>query len=505
MIDQHKSLSEKFLKKGFWLYLFSFMVAPIWYIIKIILSWEISVSDLWILYWVISLVTLLAGFNDFWMTESLNYFIPKYLEKKDYSKLKSLITYAFITQLITWLIIAFILFFWADYLAENYFKSNIASNILKIFAVYFLWINFFQIFNWFFLAVQNTFFYKITEFIRMLFILIFTIYLYVFKLWDITNYASAWVFWMYIWIIFVVYLFYKNYYKKYLSWVKIVWSKQLFKKIFWYAILVFIGSQAWSILSQLDMQMVIYLLWVTDAWYYTNYLSIIAIPFIIIWPIFSLLFPLFSEMHAKKDYKGIKLVKEIMSKNFIAIAIAFNIFMFVFSEVIAYTLFWEKFLTSWLILKYSILFLIFNFLLQINFSILAWIWRIKDRVKIIFIAIIFNFILNLILIKNIWVQWAAIASWLWWLLIYIMSEYYLWKKYFIKFEYKFLIKNIFLLWLLWVFCYYVINPNLININRINTLWIMFILWAIWFTIFGIINIREFKNLIIEIKKLKINK
>jgi hypothetical protein len=38
MIDQHGSLGEKFLKKGFWLYLFSFIVAPFGYLVKIIIS-----------------------------------------------------------------------------------------------------------------------------------------------------------------------------------------------------------------------------------------------------------------------------------------------------------------------------------------------------------------------------------------------------------------------------------------------------------------------------------
>jgi hypothetical protein len=46
MIEQHKTLSEKFIKKGFWLYLFSFIIAPIGYVIKIIISGNISVSDL---------------------------------------------------------------------------------------------------------------------------------------------------------------------------------------------------------------------------------------------------------------------------------------------------------------------------------------------------------------------------------------------------------------------------------------------------------------------------
>jgi hypothetical protein len=35
------------------------------------------------------------------MTESMKYFIPKYLEKKDYSKIKTIIAYAFFTQITT--------------------------------------------------------------------------------------------------------------------------------------------------------------------------------------------------------------------------------------------------------------------------------------------------------------------------------------------------------------------------------------------------------------------
>jgi O-antigen/teichoic acid export membrane protein len=52
-----------------------------------------------------------------------------------------------------------------------------------------------------------------------------------------------------------------------------------------------------------------------------------------------LLFPLFSQLHAEKNYDKIKLVKQIMQKNFIAVALAFNILFFVFAEIIAVILF----------------------------------------------------------------------------------------------------------------------------------------------------------------------
>lgn len=502
MIDQHASLSEKFLKKGVWLYLFSFIIAPIGYIIKIIISGEVSVSELWVLYGVISLITLLSSFNDFGMTESMNYFIPKYSERKDYSKIKTIIAYAFITQLITWILIASILFILSDYLGLYYFKSEQASNVLKIICLFFLWINIFQVFNNFFLAVQNTFYSRVTDFIRVFFIMICVIVISFFEIWTISNFALAWVMWLYFWIIFVLYFFYTQYYKKYFIGVHYCFSWSFFYKIFKYAIIVFIAAQSATILSQMDMQMVIYFLWTTDAWYYTNYLSIITIPFLVIWPIFWLLFPVFSELHAKKEYKKIKLVKKILQKNFIAIAISINILFFIFAEIITYILFWEQYITSWKILQYSILFLTFNFLLQINFNVLAGIWKVKERLNIILVALVFNFISNIILIQIFWVYWAALATSFWWVLIWILSEIVLGKKYFSHFDYIYLSKNIFCMLVLWVLAYNFIIPYIILLNRLHSLIFMTIVSAVWFVFFWIINHNEFKEFIRNIKALR---
>ncbi len=502
MIDNYKTLSERFIKKGFWLYLFSFIIAPIGYIIKIIISNELSVSEVWILYWIISLITLLSSLNDFWMTQSLSFFLPKFIIQKKYNKVKSALLYAFLIQMLTWILIACFFFFWSDFIANNYFKSTEASSILKIFAFYFLWINIFQILSTFFLSIQNTFLNKISDFFRMSFTLICILFISFINNSNIFSFSLSWIIWLYIWIIISMSLFYFKYYKKYLKNEKILWSKKLFIKIFSYAIWVILGSQAATILWQMDMQMIISLLWTTKAGYYTNYLSIIRIPFLLIGPIFWLLFPIFSEFYSKKEFDKIRLIKQIFQKNFLAIWIAFNILFFVFAPTLAYILFWKKFIISWYILRFSILFLVFNFLLQINFNILAWIWKIKIRVKIITIALIFNFFTNLIFINLIWINWAALATWIWWILIWSLSEYFLWKKYLVSFNYKFIIKNLFFIWILWILSYYFINPLFEWLNRLTSLWLLTIIWILWFSFFGIINFKEFKIFFLEIKKLK---
>ncbi|MCP4524248.1 MAG: polysaccharide biosynthesis protein [Candidatus Gracilibacteria bacterium] len=502
MIDQHNSLAEKFLKKGFWLYLFSFIIAPIGYIIKIIISGELTVSEVGILYGIISLITMISAYNDLGMAESMKYFIPKFVTEKRYDKVKSILTYALFAQIITSLIIATFFYFGAGWIAENYFKTDAAKETLQIFAFFFIGINIFQTLNNFFLAIQDTFYSKLTELIRMGFIMISVLVIFFLDFGNIVNYSYSWLIGLYIGVITAMLLFYKQNYRQYLENTSILFDKKLIKSIYQYALLVLAGTSIGTLLGQIDMQMIIYMLGATDAGYYTNYLSIIGIPFMLIGPIFGLLFPIFSEMHSKGETEKIRMVKSIFQKNFLAIGIAFNILFFVCAEIIAFILFGEKFIPSGEILRYSILLLIFNFLLQINFNIMAGVGKVKERIKIIGIALVVNIITNIIFIKLLGVAGAALATGIGWLLIWILSERVLGKKYKMSFDYKFIGKNIGVLGILG-YVLHMFNPFIFsNISRGYDFLIMFIIGCVWYGIFTLLNIKEFKFFISEIKKIK---
>lgn len=502
MIEQHWSLAEKFIKKWFWLYIFSFIIAPIWYIIKIIVSAELTVEEVWIVYGVISMITLLSSFNDFWLTESLNYFLPKYIWEKNYSKSKTIIIYTLITQIVTSIILAIFLIWGSDFLAKSYFHEQKASDIIFIFAFFFFWNNFLTIISTFFSAIQNTFYQKLVEFIRMWFTLFFTFWIWFFDFWSMQNYSIAWVLWIYVSVIFAFIIFYIKYYIQNLKYEIIIWDRNIFKELFSYALLILLASQASTILSQIDMQMIIYMLWARDAWYYTNYLSIINIPFMVIWPIFAFLFPVISELHSKKEYFQIITIKQIFTKYFVAIAFITNTIFFIFWQTIAYILFGEKFIISWVILQYSIYFLVFNYLLQVNFNILGWTGRVKERVKIISHAIIFNIIANYILIKLMWVVWAAIATWLGWIYIYIMWEKLLKNDYKINYDFGFMIKNIILSFVLCVYSWYLITPFFTWLDRLDSFLYLCIFSFIYLSIFAYYNRSEFSLLLGEVKRIK---
>lgn len=141
MLNQNESLAEKFIRKGFWLYLFSFLVGPLGYVVKIILSADLTVEEIGLLYGILSLVSLLAVYHDLGLTESLNFFLPKFIVQKDWTRFKSLVAYSLVAQIITSATIGLILFFSSGYLAEHYFRSAEAVGVIQVFCLFFLGIN----------------------------------------------------------------------------------------------------------------------------------------------------------------------------------------------------------------------------------------------------------------------------------------------------------------------------------------------------------------------------
>jgi O-antigen/teichoic acid export membrane protein len=497
------TLSETLLKKSFWLYFFGYIIAPTGYIIKILVSDQVSVSELGVLYGVISLITLLTAFSDIGMSEMIKYYLPKFREEKKYSEIKSTLTYAFLTQIITGALLAAFFFFWAESIALHYFKSPLAIDTLKVFSLFFLGINVFQIIINFFLALQNTFWYKFLEFVRMVGILTATTLFITQDSTTLSTYASAWIIGLYVGVIFALIIFVKKVKKDPLFSAPLIWSRSLAKGIFSYSILTFLSAQAGIILSQIDMQMIILLLWPQDAGYYSVYLSLIMIPFLLLWPIFPLLMPLFSDLYAKNDLGKLAHLKTFFTKYFALAGLIIGSFLFIFSDYFAYTLFGKDFLPSGIILTYSSMFLIFNFLLQINFSLLSGIWKVKTRLKIILFAILINTLLNFIFIAKFWAAWAALATGIGWLLIYSISELSLKKIVSVQYDWKFLWKNLLFLSIISVCTFGLLqNFSLENISRFYSLWHICFFAFFWGWFFVLINIKEVKLFIWEFKKLR---
>jgi O-antigen/teichoic acid export membrane protein len=156
------------LKKNLWIYFFSFLIAPLAYIGKIAMTGSVSSEDYGVFSAVMSFVIMLGAYNDFGMAESLNFFLPEHIDKKEKHNITQTFSIALVTQILSSSILAIILFFGADFLARYYFEAPLAAPLLHIFILFFFLDNIFRSVSMFFQAVQDTKLQKFIDFIRNL-------------------------------------------------------------------------------------------------------------------------------------------------------------------------------------------------------------------------------------------------------------------------------------------------------------------------------------------------
>jgi len=498
-----ETLSSKLIKKGFWLYFFSYSAAPAGYFIRIIFSNSLSVEEIGIIYSIVSFVGILSMYNWLGLTESLNYFIPKYWIKKQFSYVKTVIFMSLGVQIITSVVIIFILRFGADWLWLHYFHHEDASQILKYFCFYFLGINIFQVIKSVYISFQDTFHAKLFDFLRIWFVFIFTLVFFLLWKWDILHYSLSWIVGLFLTLIFSFIVFGKNYNDVLSNW-NIVYDKDILRKYWKYAFWVFLWANASMLLWQIDQQMIIVLLGPKAAGYYTNYLSLLWLVWVIVGPIVWFLFPLVTELITKKQYNKLWLLQNFIYTFFSIFSLSLWLLLVVLWPELAVMLFGEKFLFSGKLLVFGGGFVVLSTLIAVNFSILTGLDKVKERVKIIAFVWILNIIMNLIFVKFWWLYGIIISTIIWLFLMFSMSFFIVNKNKKVNIQWIFIAKNIIIIVALSIFIYlikwklFILN----DWNRLTNLFLLSCVGIIYYLCLLILNYKRVKVLKSEILKLK---
>lgn len=439
---KEETLAKKLITKGSLVYVFSFLIAPTGYFVRVLASNTLSVENVGIFYSIIGLIGILAAYNDLGLTEALQYFLPKYWIEKKYDNYKTIRILTFIMQLISGILIGSLLWLWSDRLAQNYFHATYATHILKLFSIYFVVINFFQAFSSLYTAFQDVLYEKIVEIVRMYSVLGFTIVFWLTQSLDITTLSYARLGWLGLGLLLSVALFVYKYLKT-LQLGSLVIDRILIKKQFNYAFWVFLGMNAWILLWQVDQQMIVVLLWAQDAGYYTNYLSLFNLYGVFIFPFTALLFPIATELISKQQKEKITLLLSILYKYFTVFWLLMWGVLVALWPTIAGVLYGPNFIYSGELIRYAGSFIVLNILIVVNFSVLAGMGKVKERVKIIAIALIVNVIGNFIFMIGL--GWgligAIVATILGWLIMVILTTQLIRKSYVFSIDWLFIIRN----------------------------------------------------------------
>ena len=394
MLLKEESLSKKFITKGAWIYFFVFLTAPLGYIIRIILTWDLTPSEVGIIYGTISLLGLLGSYTDFWLTESLNYFLPKYIIKSDYARCKYLLGIALSTQVVTSSIVSLGLYFSAQWVATYYFHAPEANWVIQILSLFFIGSHILQVIWTFLNAIQNIKIQKSIEFIRMIMTIIWGLILFFSGKGNIYTYSWSWIVWIYGGLIFWSIIFYRVYYRKYLN-IPQKKDWMLRRQFIHYSLWTLFSANVATVLHQVDMQFLTYFLWVSNTGIYSIYLSLVGIPYLFLWPLLGFLFPVISEIWGKWEMKKIQTIYTLFSTQLGIISLWIGGLFLMAWESIAWLLFGEKFLSAGIALYYIAPFLVFNILVQVNFQILGGLGHVKQRIYILIWALFVNIIINL--------------------------------------------------------------------------------------------------------------
>lgn len=408
------------LRKNIWIYFFSFIIAPLGYITKILMTQTVSVEDYGVFTAVMGFVMILGAYNDFGMTDSLNYFLPAHIYDKNSKKITQTFSIAFTTQLVSTLLLACVLYFGSSFLAVQYFKNPLSATLLHIFIPYFFIDNFFRLLNTFFLAVQDTKIQKWTEFLRNV-CQVLTVSLIAFSgIATIQKYVFAYNISAIGGVIVAVFFIIKKY-RWFFSFSGIRFSSREYWTILKYAIFVMFSANIGTLLGQLDSLMITGMLGTTENGFYNIYLAMARIPFMFLLPWVFFLMPVFSDLLKRWEEKKVISIYAFCYELFSIIALMMTSFFLLFGDVLTQVLFGDGYEMSGKILLYSAPFLIFNFLMQVDFQILSASWRPRTKMYILLAGVGLNLITNYIFISLWWVVGSAFASGIGWTFIWILT------------------------------------------------------------------------------------
>jgi len=461
------------------------------YLFRIILARNLTLAEYGLFFALVAFAGILNILRDLGLSYATAYFIPRYLAKKNFRKIKSLISRIFCIEFISTAIVCILFAVLSDFLITNYFHSGTVL-ILSLFAVSFflnaMELNFQLLFN----AFQNQFLYSLHNLLRNLLVLVFVLVAFIFFKGIMVPIVSYIITYMILLIIFGT-LFFRKVFPEFFR----VKSTSIdMKGLFVFGFSASLSFLGFLLISSTDTLLLTYFRTLEEVGLYNGVLPIVSIILYIPYAISSVITPLGSELFAKKKLDTIRHVAEKMTRFTLVVLI----------PLIGLTITYPEFILSWffgsafsaaagalVILSIGIL---FYALAQINMSLIFSSTGPKKNIIIYLSGAVINVILSLILIPKYGIVGAAIATGVSYVIIYFLSQYYLGKiislrPNIIKYILSIILGVLFVLFVSYLKTLFIM-PVLLQIFL--TIGIAGIVYVLLLFLFRIVEFREIKEI-----------
>ena len=443
-------------------FIMGLLASGLGYLIRIILSRRLTLEEYGLFWGIFSFVSFISIFSDFGLRQSLTKFIPEFMVRKEYGKIKKSIKFVFVVNIVTSLVIALTLYLMSDFLVENYFKNEMAKPVLLILLGYFVFEGLFILLGYVFLGLQNSKIYSLRLFFINFFVLIGLI---IFSDFDFLSPSISYLFSVIVGFFLFLFLFFKkyNFFKYSDNNNNDSNNNYLKRRLLNYGFPLLLSSLGYIVIGKIDILMLIYFKSLAEVGIYETVLPTAIILVTIGSSLATVILPFVSEQWSKGNKEHLKeLMFNIYQKAFLII-IHVSLIVFFFSTSILQILFGREFIIGDLALKILIIGTIFFSLAVINNNVLAAIGKPKIVTKIISLVMVINIILNLFLIPIFGIVGAAITTSISYLITLVLSIVELKKYLFIKIPFINWIKIVFASGLMMVVMFLVKNSLNFNI------------------------------------------
>jgi O-antigen/teichoic acid export membrane protein len=395
------SYAERLARGGSIIFLGGLLAAVLGYSIRIFLARNMSVSDFGLFYAVGAFIGFFQLFNDLGLGQAMIKSVPELESKKNFKKLKSMIVFSSMVQIVMGIVIFAFLMIFADNLAADFFHNSGAANVIRILGIEFL--VGFTIFRCLIQGAQKFGFYSMIETMRIGFVAAFVVS---FAVLTASTVAMAYLFAGI--IMNFVLVFYSI--RIYRSYPKAEIDFGIAKENLIFGLTLLAGGIAGAIISFTDVLAVTFFRSVNEVALYQAALPTSQILWIFATSLGAITLPLFSEIWAKgqKDVfgKGIAILIKLGFTLMIPLAAV----ILAFPDVILNLLFGSTYVGASLALQILCIAAIFYTVFSLLLLALISIGKAKTVTKITFIMAAVNLILNIILVPLIGFVGSAIAT-----------------------------------------------------------------------------------------------
>lgn len=428
----YMEIKKRILRGGSIIMLFNTLVLPLGYFIRLLYARTLSIEQFGLFYAVMSFFLILSTYSDLNLGYSVIYYLPKYLQKKDYKTCWNMYAYNQIVSIIVSLIFSCIVIFSAPFLVSHYFKVAYGLPLIYTFIFFFLINSIVSTIHNLLSGLQQEEYYSLKEFLRLFFTVLFSVILWLFKRDSLYSYAVAWsAAYGLTALVYIGILLRKNGFLI----NKITWDTSLAKKMVAYSfptlITTLIGTFATA-----DIIFLTILRGVREVGIYNIILPIVSIAGILLTPLSSFFYPFISHMREIHKEKTSHIIEQLL--HYVPFAVLyFSLFIFLFPDASVTLLFGAKWasyarLPLQIMCIDSILFQLFNYLSIISLGL----GLVKQRLIISVVTTALHILISYALISSLGILGAVIANFLYYGISALLFSVLLRKK--VDFKYPFL-------------------------------------------------------------------